>query len=64
MKHRQDQNTQKIRKWINVNPRANCKLLNKFLEGKGCSPHGITHALCGKDFSKVRKEIVSKFQIK
>jgi hypothetical protein len=64
MKHKPDNLTRRINKWIRKNPSANRKRLQAYLERSGCATHGITHVLRGDKLGDLRKTIVVNFQIK
>jgi hypothetical protein len=64
MNYKPDNNTQKIKKWINKSPGANGRRLRGFLLRVGQSEAGVTHTLLSQEFAELRKSIVGKFKIK
>ena len=63
MKHKIDNNSSKIRKWIGAKPAMNRKRLRLILQEHGHAEHGITEVLRGDKLVGLRKTIIKQLKI-
>jgi hypothetical protein len=62
MKHKPDQNTAKIRKWLKRSVK-HVDALSAFLKAEGYASEGIAHLLSGHNFKAVRTKVLKQFKI-